>query len=210
MAQLVMRLSKPGLHNSNKRRHFEISIDSPLHILSCQATQANITLPAYTSPSGNAFTPGAIGSSDCRCSVIPGQPLSSINSTHALEPRGTAPTNDHSSLVSPPPAHTTTRNNGSRPIHFLRNPSFNPPAFDADMPPPLLSPPPEYDSREGLADYFTRLANVLGDEDAEEAARVDGEGPRSPGRVNIPLTPGGRVNRSMDEPRTWLPPAQGL
>jgi hypothetical protein len=28
-----------------KRRHFEISIDSPFHILSCKATQANIYLP---------------------------------------------------------------------------------------------------------------------------------------------------------------------
>lgn len=81
-------------------------------------------------------------------------------------------------------------------------------------PPPLLSPPPEYDSivgaGEGLADYFSRLAIDVGDEDAEEAAAATGEGPRSPGRVNVPLTPGGRVNRSMDEPRTWRPSAHEL
>jgi hypothetical protein len=45
-----MRLSKPDTNDPTKRRHFEISIDSPFHILSCRATQANISLPAYTSP----------------------------------------------------------------------------------------------------------------------------------------------------------------
>ena len=45
-----MRLSKQDPNDSSKRRHFEISIDSPFHILSCQATHANTTLPAYNSP----------------------------------------------------------------------------------------------------------------------------------------------------------------
>lgn len=204
-----MRLSKPGQPNSNKRRHFEISIDSPLHILSCQVTQANITLPAYTSASGYASTSGAIGSSSAS------QSRSGTNPTHASERDGPPPTNQHPSLAFPSAAQTTTRNNVPRPMHFLRHPSFNPPAFDAEMPPPpLLSPPPEYDSivsaGEGLADYFSRLANAGGNADADENDRAGGEVPCSPGRVNIPLTPGGRVNRSMDEPRTWLPPGHGL
>lgn len=45
-----------------------------------------------------------------------------------------------------------------------------------------------------LEDYFSRLTTY------EE--RVDDE--RGSGRVDVPLTPGGRVNRSMDVPRDWL------
>merc|ERR1711939_506973 len=45
--KIVMRLSRPDENDSAKRRHFEISIDSPFNILSCRATQANISLPAY-------------------------------------------------------------------------------------------------------------------------------------------------------------------
>ncbi|KAI9790811.1 MAG: hypothetical protein M1816_004769 [Peltula sp. TS41687] len=216
--KIVMRLSKPGQPNSNKRRHFEISIDSPLHILSCQVTQANITLPAYTSVSGNASAPGATGSSSCRCFSSTRQPRSDGITTQVSVPDGNIQSNQHGSLASLPAARTIAQNNNDvpRPIHFLRNPSFNPPAFDAEMPPPrLLSPPPEYDSivgaSEGLADYFSRLAHAQGDEDDEEADRAGGgTGPLSPGRVNIPLTPGGRVNRSMDEPRTWVAPGHGL
>lgn len=92
----------------------------------------------------------------------------------------------------------------ARPMHLLRNPSFNPPPFsDDDPPPPLATPPPNYDTlvgdRNGLADYFQRLANEVGEDE-------DTRGSMSPGaRMEIPLTPGGRINRSMDERRTWLP-----
>jgi hypothetical protein len=87
-------------------------------------------------------------------------------------------------------------------MHLLRAPSFNPPAFDEDeAPPPLVTPPPNYEnivsgnSQNALADYFARLADEMGDED-DQGGR---------GRVDVPLTPGGRVNRSMDAPRDWLP-----
>jgi hypothetical protein len=87
-------------------------------------------------------------------------------------------------------------------MHLLRAPSFNPPPFDEDeAPPPLVTPPPNYEnivsgnSQNALADYFARLADELGDE--------DDQGDR--GRVDLPLTPGGRVNRSMDARRSWLP-----
>jgi len=88
-------------------------------------------------------------------------------------------------------------------MHLLRAPSFNPPAFeDEDPPPPMITPPPKYetlvhgDQHTVLADYFARLADELGD---DEHVVV------SPSRVDLPLTPGGRVNRSMDELRTWVP-----
>jgi len=53
-------------------------------------------------------------------------------------------------------------------MELLRYPSYNPPPFDADEPPPpmpLETPPPNYDvivgtpSVDGLADYFSRLAD---------------------------------------------------
>ena len=69
-----------------------------------------------------------------------------------------------------------------------------------------MTPPPNYDTivngdpRSGLADYFARLADEIGDED-DTMLRI-------PSRVDIPLTPGARINRSMDERRTWLPVGQ--
>jgi arrestin-related trafficking adapter 3/6 len=68
-------------------------------------------------------------------------------------------------LARPPQAHLSTNAAAGvqRPIHMLRNPSYNPPAFDAEEPPPpIMTPPPLYDhiigtpSHDGLADYFAR------------------------------------------------------
>jgi len=205
-----MRLSKPDQNDSSKRRHFEISIDSPFHILSCRATQANTALPAYSSPetaSDDARMP------ECGCpgaAVRRGSPASFVPTLNSLN---RARENSDVSLESipspdlarPQQAHIGGPINASlqRPIHMLRAPSFNPPAFeDEEPPPPLETPPPQYDSiaspTNGLADYFARLSDAY-DEDSE------GEIGGSRGRVEIPLTPGSRVNRSMDERRTWLP-----
>jgi hypothetical protein len=87
-------------------------------------------------------------------------------------------------------------------MHLLRTPSFAPPPFeDVPPPPPLVTPPPEYTSIVGendresvLQDYFSRLSAH------EDHADDD----RGRGRVDMPLTPGGRVNRSMDVPREWV------
>lgn len=90
-----------------------------------------------------------------------------------------------------------------RPIHLIRVPSYNPPAFeDEEPPPPLETPPPLYETiaspTSGLADYFARLSDAYDDDSEGET--------NDRGRVEIPLTPGSRVNsRSMDERRTWLP-----
>lgn len=116
---------------------------------------------------------------------------------------------ENTTTIAPPPvAHISGRNEApQRPIHLLRNPSFNPPPFDAEQPPPLITPPPEYDSivghGEGLADYFARLADETTPDEVDEAYADDGGRTITRGRVNLPLTPGGRVNRSMDERRTW-------
>ncbi|KAL8724119.1 MAG: hypothetical protein Q9181_006976 [Wetmoreana brouardii] len=205
--KIVMRLSKPDQVDPTKRRHFEISIDSPLHILSCRATQANIALPAYTSPESVTLLtehaecgcPGAQRRRNSPSSLLPSlQTLNaSTTSLDSEEPRSAG-------LTRPQAAHLHDPNaRASRPIHLLRAPSFNPPAFeDTEPPPPMITPPPQYDSivkgdpRGGLADYFSRLADEVGDEEVDSISRS---------RIDLPLTPGGRVNRSMDERRTWLP-----
>ncbi|KAL8763667.1 MAG: hypothetical protein Q9184_000562 [Pyrenodesmia sp. 2 TL-2023] len=205
--KIVMRLSKPDPVDSSKRRHFEISIDSPLHILSCRATQANIALPAYTSPeSVTLLTEHA----DCGCPGAhrrrndPSSLLSQLQTTN--ESSTSLDGNEPSSpgLTRPQAAHIHDSNSGvSRPIHLLRAPSFNPPAFsETEPPPPMITPPPQYESivdgdpRSGLADYFSRLADEMGDDEVDSDNRS---------RMELPLTPGGRINRSMDERRTWQP-----
>jgi len=188
-----MRLSKADPNEPGKRRHFEISIDSPLHILSCHATSANTALPAYDGP-----TPGA-ASSGTHCSC---PPLTRRNS-----PRDGAPTLNVNTQVGrfssrqPEPP-----NEVARPLHLIRYPSHNPPPFDYDVaPPPLITPPPKYESivlgEEGLADYFQRLADETAGDDDTDDELVNGDHRR----LMPPLTPGGRIARSMDERRTWEP-----
>ena len=213
-----MRLSRSDESDPTKRRHFEISIDSPFQILSCRATAANTYLPAYTA-GGAPSTPA--DEFDCGC---PGAAMKRRNppttvpttntSTTSLDSLPALPrqswTNSSGGLTAPRPAHVHDPSIGvqdlnagaPRPMHLLRSPSFNPPPFnEEEPPPPLMTPPPTYeniingDSRHALADYFARLADEMGDED-EDGSR---------GRVDIPLTPGGRINRSMDASRTWLP-----
>ncbi|KAK5009305.1 hypothetical protein LTR39_004964, partial [Cryomyces antarcticus] len=206
---VVMRLSKPDQNDPVKRRHFEISIDSPFHILSCRATQANTALPAYSSPesvsSGTHLyecgCPGAPRPRNSPTSFVP--TLNVLNNAREARNSLSVPS---PTLARPQQAHIggPNSNNVQRPIHMLRAPSFNPPAFeDEQPPPPLITPPPQYDSiaspTNGLADYFSRLSDAY-DEDSGDEGTMRGNH-----RVDMPLTPGSRVNRSMDVQRTWLP-----
>lgn len=109
-------------------------------------------------------------------------------------------------LARPPTAHVHGMANGHtpRPMHMLRAPSFNPPAFSEEEPPPALqTPPPQYNdiasptAGHGMADYFARRNS----EYPEEEDSSGDERMSSRGRVNLPLTPGGRVNRSFDSGR---------
>ncbi|KAK8157384.1 hypothetical protein IWX90DRAFT_391087 [Phyllosticta citrichinensis] len=210
--KIVMRLSRPDQNDPSKRRHFEISIDSPFHILSCRATQANTALPAYSSPeSGEALS----AMPECGCPGAPirrSSPASFVPTINALNSART--TNGSSEnvpspqLARPQQAHLggpIGEQQMQRPMHLLRQPSFNPPAFEEEEPPPpLQTPPPQYESiaspTSGLADYFSRLSDAYDDDSDADDRTV-----RTPGRVDVPLTPGSRINRSMDERRTWLP-----
>lgn len=203
--KLVMRLSRPDAVDSTKRRHFEISIDSPFHILSCQATQANTALPAYSSPEP-AMSRTLIP--DCGCPNAPARRASPTGFVPTLSSLSRSRGNSDATIATPALARPQAAHIGGptdtavqRPIHLLRVPSFNPPAFsDEEPPPPLETPPPLYETiaspTNGLADYFSRLSAYDDDSDLERNDR---------GRVEIPLTPGGRTARSMDERRTWLP-----
>jgi hypothetical protein len=209
--KLVMRLSKPDANDPSKRRHFEISIDSPFHILSCQATQANTALPAYSSPEpaiGRSLIP------DCGCPNAPVRRNSPTGFVPTLSSMSRSRGNSETTIATPTLARPQAAHIGGptepavqRPIHLMRVPSFNPPAFsDEEPPPPLETPPPLYETiaspTSGLADYFSRLSDAYDDDSDHDHERNDR------GRVEIPLTPGGRTNRSMDERRTWLPVGQ--
>ncbi|ROT38183.1 hypothetical protein SODALDRAFT_312736 [Sodiomyces alkalinus F11] len=241
--KVVLRISRldPDDPSGTRRRHFEISIDSPFTVLNCHATRANMALPEY-SGAGNesammkrpticgcfdaAATPGSVDASSLSSST---GTLPRVNSgdTILAAPQAahlTAPGHSPSPLANvqtwPHQQHFDVR---PRPIHLLRVPSFNPPAFDADQPPPgvgdegpgagmlgLQTPPPQYDlvvgtpSVDGLADYFARLADYGYDAHEEETDSDEGEERimERGGRVNVahPRTPGGRrgPSRSME------------
>jgi len=205
--QIVMRISRadPDDPTGKRRRHFEISIDSPFTVLNCRATQANTLLPQYCGREGPPMTEQRQQTS-CGCpdaEVVDRSPSSSTGHLALVEQDPVSPNGSRLRLdrvnasnlpAAPQAAHfqTSSRLNGAstrsetpasrlraqalpspvepRPIHLLRHPSFNPPAFDADDPPPplpldILTPPPNYDmivgtpSVDGLADYFARLAD---------------------------------------------------
>ncbi|KAH8599972.1 hypothetical protein B0O99DRAFT_346862 [Bisporella sp. PMI_857] len=237
--KIVMRISRRDPENPDgKRRHFEISIDSPFTILDCRATRENLELPEYSGPNQTALAQ----QHNCGC------PDATVSNTTPHTSSDIVPTLNNlrdgqrsvdvvetPHLALPPQAHLSTSSaagvqrthevpqqiGSERPIHLLRHPSYNPPAFeDVEPPPPLLeplkTPPPLYDdiigtpSVNGLADYFHRRGLAFDDEDEEED--TDDEGRNRVmyrGRVNVP-TPGGRINRSMDIDRNFMFNAQAL
>ena len=171
-----MRISRKDTDNpeTGKRRHFEISIDSPFTILNCRATRENLALPEYTN-----LNAGPIGQQhNCGCPnsrLLEYSPNSSSGEVPTLNSLSSASSGEGPeipNLSRPPQAHLSSIVPGGvhresapapRPMHLIRVPSYNPPAFDDDEPPPpAMTPPPLYDhiigtpSHDGLADYFAR------------------------------------------------------
>ncbi|KAF7522015.1 hypothetical protein G7054_g12278 [Neopestalotiopsis clavispora] len=215
--KIVMRISRldPEDPAGKRRRHFEISIDSPFTVLNCRATQANTSLPEYSGLDQPMYRQQATcGCPDATILATNPSPASSTGTIPSVEP--TPLSAEISPLPPPPAAHIGTQAQAGgaqpvqRPIHLMRYPSFNPPAFDDDeAPPPLPTPPPQYDhvvgtpSVDGLADYFARLADYDdGDSDSADEELATPSRIMSGGRVNVanPRTPGGRMvpSRSLD------------
>ncbi|KAJ8069296.1 hypothetical protein OCU04_002956 [Sclerotinia nivalis] len=217
--KIAMRISRkdPDDPSGKKRRHFEISIDSPFTILSCQASQMQMALPAYCDLGGPNIRPQ--GERLCGCPNAASAELPPISASgdssldnlmQSLGQSTIARPETAQPLTRPPQAHLVMNTAVQRPIHMLRNPSFAAPEYEAEEPPPPMpTPPPMYDlvvgtpSVDGLADYFTRLADYeeeyhTDDEDVQRAS--------TRGRVNVvnPNTPGGRIARSMDINRDFM------
>ncbi|CAJ2506735.1 Uu.00g079210.m01.CDS01 [Anthostomella pinea] len=234
--KIVMRISRldPEDPAGKRRRHFEISIDSPFTVLDCRATQANTALPEYSGADQPMYRQHArCGCPDSDILATNPSPASSTGTIPSVEPSPGPPSVESPGIAPPPAAHVQQHAAGgsqpvqrqqgahpqaaARPMHLMRYPSFNPPAFDEDEPPPpMATPPPQYDivvgtpSVDGLADYFTRLADYndgdsdSADEDESAPSRLVGRS----GRVNVPhpRTPGGRlVSRSLEIQRPAIP-----
>jgi hypothetical protein len=224
-----MRISRldPEDPTGTKRRHFEISIDSPFTVLNCRATHANTNLPAYTGANCNSTT----FQSSCGCPDAVSVPTDASPSSSEGTLPGVNPSTDN--LPAPPQAaHLADAVGGQqepRPIHLLRVPSFNPPAFEDDIAPPpaadyvtdlretVMTPPPQYDvvvgtpSVDGMADYFARLADAGFEGQDDSESDPDDSPPRildRTGRVNVanPRTPGGRrmPSRSLEISRPTI------
>lgn len=165
--QVVMRISRLDADDpeGKRRRHFEISIDSPFTILSCLATQANTALPQYSGVNPSVVAQSR-ASANCGCHDAPSTPTPTSRTTsfdlnlggHHMPMPPQAAHLPAQSLDSPGgeeraaaaggrTSHDQDRQRTAysdqeeyenpRPIHLLRVPSFAPPAFDADDSPPL-------------------------------------------------------------------------
>ncbi|KAI3320398.1 hypothetical protein HD806DRAFT_231123 [Xylariaceae sp. AK1471] len=223
--KIVMRISRldPEDPAGKRRRHFEISIDSPFTVLDCRATQANTALPEYSGAERPIYHQHArCGCPDADILATNPSPASSTGSIPSVEPNTSLTSIEGSGISLPPAAHVQQHSTSGpqpvqRPMHLLRYPSYNPPAFDADVPPPPMpTPPPQYDlvvgtpSVDGLADYFTRLAHYDGDSDSgDEGLNAPSRLTERTGRVNVPhpRTPGGRLvpSRSLEIQRPSIP-----
>ncbi|KAI5860574.1 hypothetical protein GGS23DRAFT_229618 [Durotheca rogersii] len=240
--KIVMRISRldPDDPAGKRRRHFEISIDSPFTVLNCRATQANTALPEYSGAEQPIYHQQArCGCPDAEVLATSPSPASSTGTIPSVGTGTSGPNAELPNVAPPPAAHLQCQASGGsrtaqrpayypqtvapRPIHLLRHPSFNPPAFDDDDPPPPMStPPPQYDtvvgtpSVDGLADYFARLASYdEGDSDsADEGISTPSRLTERSGRVNVPhpRTPGGRSiqSRSLEIQRPLMPAATVL
>ncbi|TVY39779.1 putative arrestin-related trafficking adapter [Lachnellula subtilissima] len=185
--KIIMRISRLDHDDptGKKRRHFEISIDSPFTILSCRATPGNLALPEYSGSNANAQEQQRT----CGCpNAAPrnGSPrLLPVAPDPTLDNMPANSTNSVPGLARPPQAHLNNNTAVQRPIHLLRQPSFNPPPFDAEEPPPPIpTPPPMYDTvftpnTDALQDYFTRYNHEYEDIDDDDDRAF------SRGRVNV-------------------------
>ncbi|KAI6245756.1 putative arrestin-related trafficking adapter [Erysiphe necator] len=175
--KILIRLSRADADDPTKRRHYEISVDSPISLLNCRATQANISLPEYSGL--DLEGQGVRQVCGCQSSTQASRvSFSHTSSNEIISTSFQSGSNLSRACSSRPelanlPTHLLA--GAQRPIHLMRSPSFLPPPFDAEEPPPpIITPPPLYDnvigtpSYDGLADYFSRLGEYEGEVTEDE------------------------------------------
>ncbi|KAK7203491.1 hypothetical protein BZA70DRAFT_259805 [Myxozyma melibiosi] len=102
--KIVLRLSKADAEDPSKRRHFEVSIDSPFHLLSCRCTTANVSLPAYNRL--GSLNSGELPPCPCEADVDPAQEAEDLaRPMHLLRRPSTNPP-PFDADVAPPPMIT--------------------------------------------------------------------------------------------------------
>lgn len=242
--KICLRILRKDPKNPEKRKHYEILIDSPLRILSPLAAHANTLLPAYDNgvplnipvfaPSTPPLSPGvsAVSHRNTLDSMVDNvDPFDTNSPVRQTRPRDSSAASLSSLSAIPRPStpeflHIRSQNNNDgaierdadmhlganlyspsgqsdltlspqavphpdtftspinspvqRPIHLLRKPSFNPPNFDADAPPPSIlveqAPPPAY---EDAATYRGRSPSL-------SPLRIDGDQPSYPPLFSSP------------------------
>lgn len=148
-------MSKLDEKEPTKRRHFDISIESPLRILSCLVAQSNIDLPAYLSPiqgpeASRAHECGCAGAATVRRNPTTSEATSPIKD-YSTSGAAIFPTPSFRSTLGSeePPAVAHLHNNSNSdpldrstplPMYLLRTPSFTTPPFEHVSP----TPPPDY------------------------------------------------------------------
>ncbi|KAH7382115.1 hypothetical protein BKA66DRAFT_418234 [Pyrenochaeta sp. MPI-SDFR-AT-0127] len=150
--KIIIRLSMVDRTDSNKRRLFEISVDSPIRILSHQVTEAINTLPTYSAP--DSICSRCMNERDCSkapevCCATHVHLVSTSDTPnrHQEDSYATLSSSelaDHSLLRQVHigrPVESYLR----RPTYLFRALSFDPPAFEDKGPPlSLEAPPPPY------------------------------------------------------------------
>lgn len=184
----MLRISRlgPDDQNGGKSQSFETAINLPFTLLNCRATQGNINLPAYSDNIYQCTTyQTTCGCPDAskvptKCSprsVIGTLAGADLTSGDLSSPQG-APHRAYNQHSARPSTEIVGTNDLDRPIHLLRVPNLNLSTFNKNVAQPpapelveeisetgVMSPPPHYDdivggaNVDGLADYFSRLAN---------------------------------------------------
>src|SRR3954451_10914432 len=100
-----MRISRldPEDPAGKRRRHFEISIDSPFTVLDCRATQANTALPEYSGAERSIYHQHArCGCPDADILATNPSPASSTGSIPSVEPYTSLTSMEGSGITQPP------------------------------------------------------------------------------------------------------------
>lgn len=136
--KIVFRLSKVDPNNSEKRKYYEVSIDSPISLLDSHCTDANL-LPEYEpAPRRRPSLLSTVSGTTVPVAVRHQRSSSGASTTAS---------NGHAGRGTP-----EVESYMQRPIHLLRKPSVAPPPFDADVPPPTVDAPPPPGYGEAVTD----------------------------------------------------------